>query len=203
MSDDPTPPTKKRSKHSYREKIREVIARRRLKGLSCSVRSILKEAGGGSASTVLEELANTDKPLPAALVGQETTNPYQRIVALEDAINASIEREQCLATENAVLKASLEAARADVDKLLAGHQDSQRLLLQGVNDLRQMVKAAAQNPLPQGIIEAERQKAAPAPTDDSILWKARHDQLLQRFVALDAKNRKLAAQLHDLGVDVD
>ena len=49
----------------------------------------------------------------------------------------------------------------------------------------------------------ERQKAAPVATDDSILWKARHDQLLQRFVALDAKCRKMAAQLHDLGADVD
>lgn len=202
MSDKDSPP-KKRSKHSYREKIREVIARRRMKGLSCSVRAILNEAGGGSTSTVLDELAQHEKPTPSALVGQDTLNPYQRIVALEEAINNSVAREQVLAAENAVLKNSLASARSDVDKLLAGHQDSQRMLLQGVDDLRQMVKAG-QGAMPQGVVEAERQKSAPAEqSGDAILWKARHDQLLTRFVALDEKCRKMAGQLHELGVDVD
>ena len=199
---DQAPPPKKRTKHSYREKIREAIARRRLKGLSCSVRAILDEAGGGSASTVLDELANADKPTPASLFGQDTLNPYQKIVALEEAINASVAREQILAAENGVLKSSLEVARADVDKLIAGHQDSQRMLLQGVDGLRQMVKAG-QGAMPNGVMEAERQKVLPVETGDGILWKARHDQLLQRFVALDAKFRKIASQLHELGFDVD
>ena len=92
---------------------------------------------------------------------------------------------------------------ADLDKLLTAHQDSQRLLLQSVDDLRQMVKAG-QGAMPQGVMEAERQKSAPpSESGDAILWKARHDQLLKRYVALDEKCRKLAGQLHELGVDVD
>lgn len=202
MSDEIHPP-KKRKRHSFREKIRAAIHRRRLKGLSCSVRDILAEAGGGSASTVLEELANAPKPSPSDVVGKKALNPYDRIKALEVAIDASFAREESLKAENAALKSSLDVARADVDKLLVGHQDSQRMLLQGVDDLRQMVKAAGQGSLPQGIVEAERQKISPPESGDSILWKARHDQLLQRYVALDAKCRKLEGKLHELGVDAD
>lgn len=197
------PPVKKRrSRHSYREAIRLVILERIALGKPLTQREILKEAGGGSTSTVIEELAKAERVTPAALVGRGAASLPQRIAALEDALNASLAREKVLEAENLVLKTSLTGARTDVDKLLAAHQDSQRMLLQGVDDLRQMVKAG-QGSMPQGVIEAERQKVAGAETGDAILWKARHDKLLQQFLALDAKNRKLVLQLHDLGVDAD
>jgi hypothetical protein len=192
----------KRSRHSYRERIQEVIQERIALGKPLTHRDILKEAGGGSASTVVEELAKAERITPATLIGRGAKSLPQRIAALEDALNASLGREKVLEAENQALRESLTSARADVDKLLAGHQDSQRMLLQGVDDLRQMVKAG-QGGMPPAVIAAERQKAAGDDTGDGILWKARHDQLLQRFVALDAKNRKMSSQLHELGVDVD
>jgi hypothetical protein len=192
----------KRSRHSYRKRIQEVIQERIALGKPLTHRDILKDAGGGSASTVVEELAKADRQTPATLIGRGAKSLPQRIAALEDALNSSLAREKVLEAENRALKDSLTSARADVDKLLAGHQDSQRMLLQGVDDLRQMVKAG-QGAMPPAVIATKRQKAAGDDTGDGILWKARHDQLLQRFVALDAKNRKMSSQLHDLGVDVD
>ncbi|WP_126448191.1 DNA-binding protein [Sulfuricystis multivorans] len=192
----------KRSRHSYRERIQEVIQERMVLGKPLTYRDILKDAGGGSASTVAEELAKADRQTPATLVGRGAKSLPQRIAALEDALNSSLAREKMLMAENQALKEALTSARADVDKLLAVHQDAQRMLLQGVDDLRQMVKAGQGIITPAGIATG-RQKTAGDDTGDGILWKARHDQLLQRFAALDAKNRKMSSLLHDLGVDVD
>ena len=137
------------------------------------------------------------------MIGRSAQSPYERITALEAAINAGIAREAVLSSENAVLRQSLQAARADVDKLLVGHQDSQRLLLQGVDDLRQMVKAG-KGALPTGVVQrVSADEAEVKESADGILWKAKHDQLLTRFVALESKSRRMASQLHDLGVDVD
>lgn len=193
---------KPRSRHSFRERIHQVILERIVRGDSLTIRDIIDEAGGGSITTVRQELAKCPVPTEATRVGMGAKTDAQRVPLLEKAVNESLDREKLLIAENKALKDSLDAARADVDKLMATHQHSQRMLLQGVDDLRQMVKAGS-GALPQAVLEAERQKAAPVATDDSILWKARHDQLLQRFVALDAKCRKMAAQLHDLGADVD
>lgn len=204
MSDHPKTP-KARSKHSFRDRIRAAITRRIMKGESLAVRQIIDEAGGGSASTVLQELADAERPTPGSLLGREAVNPYQRIDVLVLAINASVAREQALTIENQVLKNSLATVQTDLDGLLATHQDSQRMLLQGVDDLRQMVKAG-QGATPPAVTEIEEVRPKTGtPTDkgDAILWQARHDQLLKRFIELDAKNRKLVAQLFDLGVDVD
>ncbi len=190
----------RRSRHSYREAIRVAILDRIKLGKPLNHRAILDDAGGGSATTVAEELAKAQEVTPATLVGSGATSPTQRIAALEDALNASLRRQNVLEAENQVLNKALAAARTDVDKLLAAHQDSQRLLLQGVDDLRQMVKAG-QGALPHGLIETATKKVASVETGDAILWKAKHDQLLQRFVVLDARNRKLVSQLHELGVD--
>ena len=197
---------KPRSKHSYRDRIREVIRHRIYRGDPLHTYKILEEAGGGSASTVQQELAamlEGDTVKPAVLIGAGQRTPTQRIGALEKAINDSIAREQVLIAENTALKESLQAARSDLDKLLVAHQDAQRLLLQGVDDLRQMVRAG-KDTLPAGVIEAERQKiAAQHQSNDGILWKAKHDQLLRRYIELEARNRKLEGRLHELGQDAD
>ncbi len=196
------PPSKRRKSHSYRERIRDVIEARKLLGKPLNQREILKEAGGGSASTVVEELAKAALETPATLIGRGASTFPQRIAVLEDAINSSLARERVLVAENQVLRASLADARADLDKLLVAHQDSQRLLLQGVDDLRQMLKAGQQGDLRPAV--PVRERGIPMRDDaDGVLWKARHDQLLERFVALEAKTRKMAGQLHELGVDAD
>jgi len=197
---------KPRSKHSYRDRIREVIRHRIYRGDPLRTYEIIDEAGGGSASTVQQELKamlEGDTVKPAVLVGADQRTPTQRIGALEKAINEGIAREQVLIAENAALKESLQAARSDLDKLLVAHQDSQRLLLQGVDDLRQMVRAG-KDTLPAGVMEAERQKiAAQHQSNDGVLWKAKHDQLLRRYIELEARNRKLEGRLHELGQDAD
>lgn len=191
-------PQQPRTRHSFRKRIYQVILDRMARGDTLHVRAILKEAGGGSVTTVREELAKCPVPTEATRVGQGANTPAQRIVLLERAVNEGRSREEILRVENGVLRESLAAARSDVDKLLSAHQDSQRRLLQGVDDLRQMVKAG-QGALPQGIIEAERRKNVPLISNDDFLWKARHDQLLQRYIALDEKCRKLENKLHELG----
>lgn len=197
-----TPPPKRRKTHSYRERIREVIEVRKLLGKPLNQREILKEAGGGSASTVVEELAKAALETPATLIGRGASTFPQRIAALEDAINSSLARERVLDAENQVLRASLADARADLDKLLVAHQDAQRLLLQGVDDLRQMLKAG-QQPSALRPSAPAIERGPDARDGDGVLWKARHDQLLERFVALDAKNRAMAGQLHELGCDFE
>ena len=195
-----------RSRYSYRERIREVIRARIARGDPIQNRDIIKEAGGGSASTVVEEVAKIfdgDTVKPAVLIGAGAKTATQRVVALEQAVNASLAREQSLISENTVLKASLHDLRAELDKLLTSHQDAQRLLLQGVDDLRQMVKAG-QGSMPQGVLEAERTKTQiPDQSGTAIYWQAKHDQLLERFVALEAKARILAGKVHELGGEID
>ena len=195
-------PRKPRSRHSFREDIREIIRRRIAAGEPLHVRKIIDEAGGGSASTVKQELIAIIKDgtvKAIALTGKGADSPSRRIVALQKAINESLERELGLVAENTALKESLHVARTDLEKLLVAHQDAQRLLLQGVDDLRQMVKAG-QGTLPAGIVEAERQKhVASSQSNDAILWKAKHDRLLQRFVELESKYRALDSRLHELG----
>ena len=197
------PPQKKRKSHSYRDRIREVIEVRKLLGKPLNQREILKEAGGGSASTVVEELAKAALATPATLIGRSASTFPQRIAALEEAINSSLARERVLVAENQVLRTSLTDARADLDKLLVAHQDAQRLLLQGVDDLRQMLKAGQQGGLRPAAPAIERGPSVRDGSGDGLLWKARHDQLLERFVALEAKNRAMASQLHELGADFD
>lgn len=192
-----------RKRHSFRAEIRAVIIARKLRGDPFDFRDIIKEAGGGSNKTVREELDKCPEITEGMRIGRGAKTDAERVTALEKAIDASLSRERELLAENQALKASLDSARADLDKLLTAHQDSQRLLLQSVDDLRQMVKAG-QGAMPQGVVESERQKSAPpSESGDAILWKARHDRLLKRYVALDEKCRKLAGQLHELGVDVD
>ena len=192
-----------RSQYAYRARIRQVILDRMVRGDTLGIREIIAEAGGGSMTTVRDELAKCPVPTDAVRVGLGAKSPAQRIALLETAINESLARERSLTAENQALRSALDSARTDVEKLLLGHQDSQRLLLQGVDDLRQMVRAAGQGGLPAGIIEAERHKAVPPVSDDTILWKARHDKLLARLFSLEARCNKMAGRLHDLGVDFD
>ena len=182
--------------------IRDSLAR----GQKLSLRAIQEKAGGGSLTTVKEELYKLipgDKIRPSTLIGAGAPTLTERVVDLENAIDASLERGRRLEAENAALRASLQESRSELDKLMVAHQDSQRLLLQGVDDLRQMVKAG-QGTLPAGVMEAARAKSLPPEkTEDSIYWQAKHDQVLQQFITLDGKYRILASRLHDLGGDVD
>ena len=197
-----TQKTSARSRRSYRERIREVIQQRIVLGKPLTHREILKDAGGGSSSTVVSEMARIKLPSPAVLVGRGARTLPQRVLALEEALNAALSREKLLTVENDMLKRLLAEARSEVDKLLASHQDAQRLLLQGVDDLRQMVKAG-QGGLPPGVVQAGAAKETGKESGESILWKTKHDQLLRRYIALEGRCREMASLLHDLGVDTD
>lgn len=181
----PTSPAKP-SRHFYREKIRMVIQTRIALGLPLNHRDILQAAGGGSASTVVDELKHLGKDAPATLIGRGAKSLPQRIVAIEDALNNALAREAQLAAENIALKNSLHAAQEHLNKLLATHQDAQRMLFQSVDDLRQMVKRGQG-----GMLSANDQQGL----SEAILWKTRHDQLQHRLIALEADNRKMANQL--------
>ena len=189
---------KVRARKSFREAIREAVRHRMERGEPLNVKSIIAAAGGGSNSTVIEEirlLREEDRRRGEALVDGERV-----LAAVEYALSECRARQDVLLAENAALRVSLDLARADVEKLLASHQDSQRMLLQGVDDLRQMVKAG-QGALPKGILEAEHAKLHPPESGEVTYWRAKHDQLLRRLVDLENKNRLLLGQIHDLGGD--
>jgi hypothetical protein len=192
---------RKRSRHSFRERIREVIQDRIALGKPLNHREILKEAGGGSAGTVVEELALAQRQTPATLIGRGAKALPQRIAALEDALNASLNRIRILEAENQALKSSLAEARNDLNQFLAVNQDAQRMLLQGVDDLRRIVKAgqgARQHEIP----APERNSATKAGNTDTP-WKARENQLVGQIFALETRNRKMAQQLHELGINAE
>ena len=149
-------------------------------------------------------MIGAEKVRASALIGAGASTIKARVQALEAAIDAAMERERLLQAEVVVLKDALQSSRDDVAKLLAIHQDSQRLLMQGVDDLREMVKAG-QGALPVGIVETERAKVPPkegrdASSGDAFYWHEKHDQLLRRHVNMEKENREMAALLHDLGV---
>jgi hypothetical protein len=202
-----TPKPKSRSRHSFRDPIREVIRRRLARGEPLHIQKILTEVGGGSITTVRQELAEmigAEKVRASTLIGAGASTIKARVQALEAAIDAAMERERLLQAEVVVLKDALQSSRDDVAKLLAIHQDSQRLLMQGVDDLREMVKAG-QGALPVGIVETERANVSPkevrdASSGDAFYWHEKHDQLLRRHVNMEKENREMAALLHDLGV---
>lgn len=199
----PSKSPKPRSRHSFRDRIRQVILDRMARGATLHVRDIIKEAGGGSATTVKEELAKCPVPTAGTRAGLGANTPAQRIALLEQAVNESMAREQALATEAEALRAALDSARADVEKLLVEHQDSQRMLLQAVDDLRQISKAGQEAATQAAALPSAPRKGELPESGEGLLWKARHDELLQRFVALDAKCRRMAGQLHEVGIDVD
>ena len=197
---------KPRTRHSYREPIREAIRQRLARGETLHIRSIIKEACGGSISTVRQELAKMlgeDKIKASTLIGAGASSVTARVGALEQAIDASLERERILEAKNSALQESLDTSREELARLLTDHHDSQKLLFQTVDDLRQMIKAGRSS-LPAGILEAERAKTGKSEMNgDVIYWRAKYDQLLQQFIDLNGKNRILGSRLHDLGGDLD
>lgn len=202
MTDSP-PQRQPRTRHSFRSAIREVIRVRLAKGDTLTVRSILKDAGGGSITTVQEEIAALgvkEKVRASALIGAGAKTVQARVEALEAAIDDALERERSLAAEVQAFREALAHKEAEVQTLLATHTDSQRMLLQGVDDLRQMVRAGRES-LPPGVLAAERTKIAAEKDGDSkvIYWQTKHDQLLGKYVEMEKKNRAMASRLHELG----
>lgn len=197
----PSMKRRNRTQHSYRDAIRDAIMVHRTQGLSLSVRAIIAAAGGGSSTTVLEELAASSESTSTSLNGRFGQSPYQRIYALESAARERESRLNALKIANAELNRSLHTSRLDVEKLLRSHQDSQRQLLQAVDDFRQMAKSiqntgsVARSP--------DVTDSKPIRSADAVLWQAKHDQLLERFISLEAKYRALASQLHELGGTIE
>lgn len=206
----------KRSRHSCRDLIRAAIRRRFAMGEKLSIRAILKETGG-SAGTVSEEISLFTAEVAkgsAVLVGVETLSPFERTRVLERVVNEGLVREQSLRSQVASLEIALAEARSaqllaekNVSTMLATHQDAQHKLMQGVDDLRQMVQAG-KDALPLEMLVAKASQAAAASraekgAAESIYWQTKHDQLLARYVEMENKNRKLRSQLHELGVDID
>ncbi len=187
-----------RTRKSYREAIRNEVKLRMQHGDPLRFKDILAAAGGGSNSTVLEEIRLLRAEDKAR--GEVCVDGVSVLCALERSLSECRAREDVLLAENAALRESLVLARSDVEKLLATHQDSQRMLLQSVDDLRQMVKAG-QGAMPKGIIEAEYAKLHPPESGEVTYWRAKHDQLLQRQIDLENKNRLLLGKIHDLGGD--
>lgn len=195
----------RRTRHSYRNAIRDAIRRRLALGEPLHVRKIIDEAGGGSASTVQEEIANLagkEKLRASTLVGAGTGTVHDRVRALENALDDALEREKVLTAEVQVLRNSLSKRDEDVAKLMLTHVDSQKMLLQGVDDLRQMVRAG-RDALPSGVIAAEDAKvSAPAADNQAVYWQTKHEALLRKYVDLDRRNRLLASRLSEAGIDV-
>ena len=137
------------------------------------------------------------------MIGAGASSVTARVGALEQAIDSSLERERVLEAKNTALQESLNSSRDELARLLTDHHDSQRMLFQTVDDLRQMVKAG-QSSLPTGVLDAERAKIASSEMNgDVIYWRAKYDQLLQQYIELDAKIRILRSRLNDLGGDFD
>lgn len=219
MSDEakPSRSSRPRTRHSFRGAIREVILRRHARGDTLSVRKIIDEVGGGSPKTVLEELAEFTEAVGkgrAVLVGADAVSPAARIPALEDALNDALARERRLQAENDGLRSALEASRKsqllaeqNVATMLATHQDAQHKLMQGVDDLRQMV-AAGKDALPlEMLVTKASNDAAAARAEkgaaESIYWETKHNQLLQKYVDLDNKYRLARSRLAELGEDIE
>jgi hypothetical protein len=190
-----------RSRHSFRKPIREAIQARIVLGKPLTVRAILEEAGGGSSTTVLEELQKIPTQTLATRIGHSAQTLPQRVLMLEEALEASVTREKDVTAENRALASSLEEARRSTEVLLGMHHDAQRLLMQAVDDLRQMVKAG-QGGLPQAVIEAEKaKKPLPGKDDDAgTFWKVKYEQAAAEQFKLDEKYRKAVFTLHELGM---
>lgn len=202
-----TPSRKPRAKHSFRESIRESILTRMAKVEPLHIRKIIKDAGGGSVTTVQQELAaltGTQFSRKSLLIGRGASTVQARVAALEEAIEEGFRREETLKAQVTVLQQALDHAQGNLAMLLRRHEDSQRELLQGVDDLRQMVKAGKE-----GGLFALNPRAAAVPEtaskevrgDQGAYWRAKCDQLIASNFAMEKLCRELKGRLHELGED--
>lgn len=173
------------------------------RGEPLHIRKIIETAGGGSVTTVQEELAaltGVAVVRKSLLIGRGATTVQARVVALEDAIDAGLQREETLKAQVAVLQKALSDAQANVEKLIWRHEDSQRELLQGVDDLRQMVRAGRESKAALTGPGTEVPKVVP--NSDTDYWKARAEQAIAAMDKSAKRVRELELRLHELGHDI-
>ena len=199
----PTPnPRAPRSRHSYRDAIREVILARLERGEPLHIRKVLQEAGGGSVTTVQEEitaLTGSAEKRKVLLIGRGASTVQARVAALEAAIDEGLSREGRLQAQVAVIQEELVRSRDTVDRLLLRHDDVHRQLLQAVDDLRQMARAAPAAPA--AVVEPPP-RSVPAPVAEPVaILRQRCNQLAEQVFRLEETNRALLSRLHENGID--
>ena len=204
------PSRKPRAKHSFRESIRESILTRMAKGEPLHIRKIIEDAGGGSVTTVQQELASltgAQYSRKSLLIGRGASTVQARVSALEEAIEGGFKREETLKAQVVVLQQALDHAQGNLAMLLRRHEDSQRELLQGVDDLRQMVKAGKEGEALTSIHRpvAETQYKETRPKEDCgeqvAYWRTKCNELIEASFTKEDQFRKLKARLHELGED--
>lgn len=168
--------------------------------MKVSVRAVLNDVGG-SPKTILEEINRAPELGPGVLLANDSKSPHEENKALRAAVRQGQAREAALAKSAEVLEALVSSQQRQIDQILAQHQSSQRDLFQAVDDLRQMVKAGHTSiPNPAVVLPPEGKKKNDE--NDSAYWKARHDQLLRKYIELEGQNRGYTQRLQELGEDV-
>ena len=113
-------------------------------------------------------------------------------------------REAELKAQVVVLEQALDKAQANVERLLWRHEESQRELLKGVDDLRQMVSSGAPVVRTRQHEQNENAKKIDTPAEDNgevQLWKARAEQAIGSMDKALKRVRELELRLHELGAD--
>lgn len=134
----------KRTVKSRRASIRLAIRRRIKFHESLSVRAILAEAGGGSTTTVREELALvTGNTVALSQVGHfGHQSQVEELAALKSALADALKREASLVAENNSLRRLISEQGASQTYLLGRLDDSYRQLLVSVDNYREKAKVA-------------------------------------------------------------
>lgn len=186
-----------RTAHSKRAVIAEVIARRVKSGEALTVRQILKESGGGSSTTVLEELAKLDPAehrIQHVLTGSATSSSAEQIRVLKEALAAALQREEGYRAEAAALKALVLEMTTTYQFMVSQHDDTYREMVMSLDTFRQAAKMVPQ------LVELSK-RPAPEPkvkVETDILLQARYNarvaengQLHQRIRELEEKMASL------------
>lgn len=192
-----------RSRHSYREPIREAILIRISRGEPLHVRRILEDAGGGSATTVQEELtALTGSPVSrkSNLVGRGAATLHARVVALENAIDEGLFREERLRAQVSVLQEELGDSRNNLDMVLNRYDHTHRQLLQAIDDLRQFARSFQSRSVVPPDSPLERPQVLGGDDRDALVKRC--NSLAASLFELEEKNRVLKSTLHEHGIDL-
>lgn len=191
----PTPPTDKREvarrarrAKSFRQSIASAIARRMATGEALSIRSIIAEAGGGSADTVREELAKVSAHEAARLLhGDALRSSAEREAALRDQLQRCERERATLAEAN---KHLVEALRASAKPSAVLEHQVAEIGAQVRGALGEVLREAAR-------LRRMREKGSETVIVPDALLEARHQRLVQEHAALIERYQRLRTLYHE------
>ena len=175
-----------RKKHSFRPHIAAIIARRIRKQESLKAKDIIEEAGGGSFSTVFEELKK------AKGMGESTENKNRELTAI-------VKRQE----------KDLLRAEKSLEDIVSRAEEVQKQFLWYIDTIRVLLKESRENGIfiPGTNIKEFREiipgLKSSETRDAEGIWKQKYNEALQNMFVTDAKLREARRLLHENGITVD